>query len=106
MNRPGPQVADRVSGEPSRAAPPRGRGAGSDPLIRRRTLLLGLLTLTVLAAALGYTVYGSPLLRAQHVKVSGNTVLTDNQIIHAAKVPLGGALVSVDTGAVRSRLLT
>ncbi|BBA96766.1 putative cell division septal protein [Actinacidiphila reveromycinica] len=71
---------------------------------RRRALLLALLALTVLGGGGGYLVYGSSLLRAEHVKVSGNSVLTDHQIVSAAKVPLGGALFSVDTGAVSRRL--
>jgi cell division protein FtsQ len=72
---------------------------------RRRALLLALTALTVVAGGGSYLVYGSPLLRADHVKVSGNSVLKDDQIIKAAHVSLGGALLSVDTGAVRTRLL-
>jgi cell division protein FtsQ len=72
---------------------------------RRRALLLTLVALTVFVGGGSWLVYGSPLLRASHVKVSGNSVLTDDQIIGAAKVPLGGALLSVDTDAVRARLL-
>jgi len=61
--------------------------------------------LTVLSGGATWLVYGSPLLRAEHVTVRGDGQLTDDQIIAAAAVPLGGPLVSVDTGAVRTRLL-
>lgn len=74
-------------------------------LRRRRTFVLGAVALAVLVGGGTWAVYGSSLLRAEHVKVSGNTGLTDDQIIRAAKVPLGGALVSVDEGAVRARVL-
>ncbi|HEY5836947.1 cell division protein FtsQ/DivIB [Streptomyces sp.] len=71
----------------------------------RRTLLVGLVVLTVLAAAGTWAVYGSSWFRATRVTVGGNRVLTAGQIQRAAAVPLGGPLLSVDTDAVRGRLL-
>ncbi|MYS19602.1 FtsQ-type POTRA domain-containing protein [Streptomyces sp. SID4948] len=63
------------------------------------------MALTVLIAGGTWAVYGSPWFRARTVAVSGSRELTPNQIRRAAAVPLGGPLISVDTGAVRKRLL-
>ncbi|MFF7157081.1 FtsQ-type POTRA domain-containing protein [Streptomyces sp. NPDC008139] len=71
----------------------------------RRTAIITLVVLTVLVAGGTWAVYGSSWFRATRVTVTGNDVLTPQQIERAAGVPLGGALVSVDTGAVRRRLL-
>jgi cell division protein FtsQ len=71
----------------------------------RRTAVIALIVLTVLVAGGTWAVYGSSWFRATRVTVSGNAVLTPRQIERAAGVPLGGPLVSVDTGAVRERLL-
>jgi len=100
-------------------ARPRGTGpAGQPPAVRRdrrprlrvtppsrRTTLIVLVLLTVLAGGGTWAVYGSSWLRATRVTVHGERVLTAGQIEHAAAVPLGGPLASVDTGAVRRRLL-
>lgn len=94
--------ASRLRGGPHQPSPqPLPKGAARR---RRNVLLVALAALTVVGGGGGYLVYGSPLLRAEHVKVSGNSVLTDDQIVAAAKVPLGGALFSVDTGAAGKRL--
>jgi cell division protein FtsQ len=61
--------------------------------------------LTVLVGGGTYAVYGSSWFRATRVTVSGTHELTVTQIERAAAVPLGGPLISVDTGAVRARLL-
>lgn len=71
----------------------------------RRTLLIALIAATVLLGGGTWVVYGSPWFRADRVAVTGTQVLTPQQIRRAAAVPLGGPLVSVDTGAVRKRLL-
>ncbi|WUH94000.1 FtsQ-type POTRA domain-containing protein [Streptomyces sp. NBC_00433] len=71
----------------------------------RRTVLIALAVLTVLLGGGTWAVYGSSWLRADKVAVSGARVLTEQQVQRAAAVPLGGPLVSVDTGAVRKRLL-
>lgn len=71
----------------------------------RRTVLIALVLATVLLGGGTWVVYGSPLLRANRVTVHGTRDLTADQVVRAARVPLGGALVSVDTGAVRRRLL-
>jgi cell division protein FtsQ len=68
-------------------------------------VLIGLITATVLAGGGTWAVYGSSWLRATRVTVGGTGVLTPDQVRRAARVPLGGPLLSVDTGAVRERLL-
>ncbi|SFF20015.1 cell division protein FtsQ [Actinacidiphila alni] len=71
----------------------------------RRTAILVLVVLAVLVGFGTWAVYGSSWFRADKVSVSGNKVLTRQQIESAAAVPLDGPLISVDTGAVRKRLL-
>lgn len=72
---------------------------------RRRTVLVVLVVATVLLGGGTWALYGSPWFRATRVKVEGGKELTARQVERAAEVPLGGPLVSVDTGAVRRRLL-
>jgi cell division protein FtsQ len=71
---------------------------------RRRAALLALIAATVLTAAGTWLLYGSSWLRATRVKVTGTQVLTPAQVREAAAVPLGGPLVSADTGAIEGRL--
>ncbi|MBY8876580.1 cell division protein FtsQ/DivIB [Actinacidiphila acidipaludis] len=103
----GTQAAARRTG-PAGAPPP---ARGGRPRIRitppsRRTSLIVLVLLTVLGGGTTWAVYGSGWFRATKVTVRGERVLTEAQIEQAAAVPLGGPLASVDTGAVRERLLT
>lgn len=97
-----PQAPER--GRRPAAPPPRRRLALPGPL-PRRTVLIALVVLTVLVAGGTWAVYGSSWFRATRVTVSGGQVLTPAQIERAAAVPLGGPLISVDTGAIRKRLL-
>ncbi|MFI0721134.1 cell division protein FtsQ/DivIB [Streptomyces sp. NPDC021224] len=93
---------------PGTARPPGESGGGRRARLTppsRRTLLIVLVALTVLLGGGTWAVYGSPWLRARTVSVHGTGVLTPEQVRKAAAVPLGGALVSVDTAAVRARLL-
>ncbi len=90
------------------AAGPRPGGNGRRPRFTmpgRRTVLITLVALTLVAAASTWALYGSSWFRATRVTVTGTGELTSQQIERAARVPLGGPLVSVDTGAVRKRLL-
>jgi cell division protein FtsQ len=108
MTRPVPPAVRRASdpAEDGRPAPPGPRRSGGPRgPFPRRTVLIALIALTVLVAGGTWAVYGSSLLRAEKVTVGGNQELTDDQIIKAGAVPLGGPLVSVDTGSVRKRLL-
>ncbi|WP_327291586.1 cell division protein FtsQ/DivIB [Streptomyces sp. NBC_01198] len=102
--RPAERGGDRTRVPPVAPRPP---GAGRPRLTpqARRALLIALVALTVLLGGGTWAVYGSSWLRADRVAVTGADVLTPRQIQRAAAVPLGGPLVSVDTGAVRKRLL-
>ncbi|MCW2872121.1 MAG: ftsQ [Streptomyces oryziradicis] len=71
---------------------------------RRRAVLALLAAVTVLAVAGGWLVYGSSWLAVTRVEVTGTRVLTPGQVRGVADVRLGGALASVDTGAIGRRL--
>jgi cell division protein FtsQ len=97
------------------AAPPAGPAAGPAAgrpvrpprraLTRRRAVLAALVALTLVTGGTTWALYGSAWFRATQVRVNGAGVLTAAQIERAAVVPLGGPLLSVDTGAVRRRVL-
>lgn len=67
-----------------------------------RWLVAGLVV-AVLAAA-GWVVGFSPVLAAQAVSVSGTDLLTRNEVLAAAAVPVGTPMVQIDTGAVADRV--
>jgi cell division protein FtsQ len=71
---------------------------------RRRAVLALLAAATVLAGGAGWLVYFSSWLSVTRVEVTGTGVLTPGQVLDVADVPLGGALASVDTGAIGRRL--
>ncbi|MEE4541580.1 FtsQ-type POTRA domain-containing protein [Streptomyces sp. V4-01] len=96
--RPAPPVRQHTGRTPRRGGPRFTAPA-------RRTALVALIVLTVLVGAGTWALYGSSWFRADRVAVAGNSALTTGQIERAAAVPLGGPLLSVDTGAVRGRLL-
>ncbi|MEU0989705.1 FtsQ-type POTRA domain-containing protein [Streptomyces sp. NPDC005953] len=108
----GPTTTERGSRDPSPSSQrPTGRPSsdppGAAPRLRRlltpRTLVLTLLAVTLLAGGI-WVLYGSDWLRVERVKVSGTEVLTTEQVISAAGVPMGAPLVSVDTDGIESRL--
>ena len=66
-------------------------------------VLAGLLAALVGAAC--WLVFFSSVLNVRTVLVSGTRVLTPGQVLAAARVPLGGPLERLDTGAVRARVL-
>lgn len=51
-----------------------------------------------------YALYFSSWLRAEKVEVSGNSLVTADEILAAAEVPIGDALVRVDLDAVAARV--
>jgi cell division protein FtsQ len=99
----GPTTAERGERQqPKKSGPPRPPLRRRLP--RRRTLVLLAVAAVVLGTGLGWLLYGSPWLRAEHVSVSGTRVLTADQVRTTARVPLGDALLSVDTNAIEARL--
>lgn len=73
---------------------------------RRRRLKRAALAVGVSAVigALAWVVWGSPWLLARQVDVRGATLLTPQQVIEAAHVPLGTPLASMDTAAIEQRV--
>ncbi|UQX04930.1 FtsQ-type POTRA domain-containing protein [Streptomyces sp. RerS4] len=68
-------------------------------------LVLAVLAAAVLLAAGGtWVFYGSSWLRVEKVTTSGTEVLTPEQILTAAAVPVGAPMVGVDTEEIASRL--
>ncbi|MEU6273455.1 FtsQ-type POTRA domain-containing protein [Streptomyces populi] len=99
----GPTTAERGERHKPESGPPRPPRIGR---IRRFRRLIILLSAVVLAgAAAVWTLYGSPWLRTEDVRVSGVRVLTAAQVRKAAGVPVGSPLASVDTDAIEARLL-
>ncbi len=91
--------AKRKVRDPGGAAPARGsvRGLG--------VVLLGLLALVV-TVGLGLVMYFTPLMSVRNVVVVGTGTVTEEQVLHAAAVPVGRPLLQVDTDAVADRVAT
>jgi cell division protein FtsQ len=86
------------------AAEPPARAGGRLRVSRRGFAVLGLLLAALLGTAC-WLVYFSPVLGVRVVAVSGTSELTPAQVVAAARVPLGGPLERLDTGAIRARVL-
>nr|WP_157168423.1 FtsQ-type POTRA domain-containing protein [Streptomyces typhae] len=71
---------------------------------RPRTLIVVTAALAVLVGGGTWVVYGSPWLRVERVTTSGTMALKPGEVRDAAGVPLGGPLISVDSGAIEERL--
>ncbi|MGW7056220.1 cell division protein FtsQ/DivIB [Streptomyces sp. NPDC054887] len=108
----GPTTAQRGARQPrgsSAARPPHGGpgrdGAGRLPRLPGRGVLILALVLAVLLTAGGiWVLYGSSWLRVERVEPSGTRVLTPDEVLGAAAVPVGAPLVSVDTDEIEERL--
>ncbi len=81
-----------------------GPGAAGLRLSRRGFAVLGVLLAALLGTAC-WLVYFSSVLGVRAVTVSGTSALTPAQVLAAARVPLGGPLERLDTGAIRARVL-
>lgn len=90
--------------KPAQRSGPRGPGAR----LRRGPVLASLAAAVLLVAGGTWVLYGSSWLRVEKVAATGMDVLTSEQVLGAAAVPVGAPLVSVDTeeieGRVRGRL--
>ncbi|MEU3408872.1 FtsQ-type POTRA domain-containing protein [Streptomyces sp. NPDC006670] len=82
---------------------PRGSGGGRP---RRVRLLVTLAAAALLAGGGTWALYGSSWLRVEKVTASGTEVLTPEQVVSAAAVPVGAPLVGVDTDEIASRVRT
>lgn len=119
----GPGAAGKGSGPlkrlgtpkaPKPPKPPKGSGPGGPrgprpggsregcagvPLV-----VAGVLLALLLAAGCTWVLYGSSWLRVEKVTATGTEVLTREQVLAAAAVPVGAPLVSVDTDEIEARL--
>ncbi|OEJ27291.1 cell division protein FtsQ [Streptomyces agglomeratus] len=102
------QRGERQAQGSSAARPPRrpGRdGAGRRfRLPGRGVLILALALAVLLTAGAIWLLYGSSWLRLERVKTSGTQVLTSDEVLDTAAVPVGAPLVSVDTDDIEARL--
>lgn len=73
--------------------------------LRRRLTILGVV-LGVLAVVGGvaWAVYASPWLVAREVRVEGTTLVSADEVVAAAAVPLGAPLAGIDTNAIQDRV--
>ncbi|MFZ3469705.1 cell division protein FtsQ/DivIB [Streptomyces sp. 4.24] len=108
---PGPARQGKGAGSPGRPKapkPPRRSGPGGPRTLRglRRgpALVAGLVLVLLLAAGLTWVFYGSSWLRVEKVTAGGTEVLTPEQVLSAAAVPVGAPMASVDTDEIEARL--
>ncbi|MFD6230617.1 FtsQ-type POTRA domain-containing protein [Streptomyces sp. NPDC060232] len=94
----GPKSA-KPAKAPEEAAP---RGPGRQ--LRRGPVLASLAAAVLLVAGGSWVLYGSSWLRVEKVTATGTDVLTPEQVLSAAAVPVGAPLVSVDTDEIESRV--
>ncbi|MEU9299511.1 FtsQ-type POTRA domain-containing protein [Streptomyces sp. NPDC048269] len=72
--------------------------------MRRGPVLACLAAAAVLIAGGTWALYGSSWLRVEKVTATGTEVLTPDQVLAAAAVPVGAPLVSVDTDEIEDRV--
>lgn len=73
--------------------------------LKRRLAIAGIVVAVLgLIGGVVWVVWWSPWLVAEEVRVTGTGLLTPEQVTQAAAVPLGGPLVSVDTGSAEARV--
>lgn len=73
--------------------------------VRRSVIRVGVpIAVVLLAVAVVWVVWFSPLFQAKSVQVSGNSQASTEEIVQAAQVPLGVPLARVDTAAIRDRV--
>ncbi|MFF5443622.1 cell division protein FtsQ/DivIB [Streptomyces sp. NPDC012888] len=92
--------------EPKKRSGPSGPGTARAPLarLRRGPVLAALAAAVLLAGGGSWALYGSDWLRVEQVTAEGTDVLTPQQVVQAAAVPVGAPLASVDTDEIEARL--
>lgn len=71
---------------------------------RRRLTVAGVASLLVLALGLLWLVRFSPVLAVRQVEVRGSSMVTQEQVVEAARVPMGTPLAVLDTHAIAERV--
>ncbi|HEY3531288.1 MAG TPA: FtsQ-type POTRA domain-containing protein [Nocardioides sp.] len=66
--------------------------------------VIGSVLLVVLSVAGVWLVFFSSTLTVKHVDVQGESLLSQEQVLAAAKVPVGAHLAELDLGAIRTRV--
>lgn len=87
--------------KPAKRTGPRGPGGR---FRRGPVLVASLVAAVLLAAGCTWVLYGSSWLRVEKVTATGTEVLTVEQVLAAAAVPVGAPLVSVDTDEIERRV--
>ncbi|MFF3456179.1 cell division protein FtsQ/DivIB [Streptomyces sp. NPDC002730] len=105
----GPTTAERGAGKSpggyAGSARPPGQGSPGRRLrIPGRRFLLIVAASVLFVAAGIWVLYGSDWLRVERVTTTGTEVLTPEEVLAAAAVPVGAPLISVDTDAIETRL--
>ncbi|MFD3543357.1 cell division protein FtsQ/DivIB [Streptomyces sp. NPDC058662] len=99
--------ARKGSGSPKPPAPPERTGPpASGGRLRRGRALALLGAAALLAGGAAWVLYGSSWLRVEKVGATGTEVLTVEQVLAAAAVPVGAPLVGVDTDEIENRVRT
>lgn len=96
---PKPSKGPKSAKAPKGTAP---RGPGKH--LRRGPVLASLAAAVLLVSGCTWVLYGSSWLRVEKVTATGTEVLTPEQVLAAAAVPVGSPLVSVDTDEIESRV--
>ncbi|MGW5848548.1 cell division protein FtsQ/DivIB [Streptomyces sp. NPDC055254] len=97
--------ARKGSGSPKPPGPPKRPGQqASGGRLRRGRALAVLAASALLAGGAAWALYGSSWLRVEKVAATGTEVLTVEQVLAAAAVPVGAPLVGVDTDEIENRV--
>ncbi|MGR4883593.1 cell division protein FtsQ/DivIB [Streptomyces sp. LARHCF249] len=90
---------------PKAPKPPRESGSrGPGARLRRGPALASLAAAVLLVAGGAWVFYGSSWFRVEKVTATGTEVLTPEQVLSAAAVPVGAPLAGVDTDEIESRV--
>ncbi|MFJ4780892.1 cell division protein FtsQ/DivIB [Streptomyces sp. NPDC088762] len=103
--------ARKGSGSPKPPKPPKSskpwrRSGPKEPgaRLRRAPVLASVAAAVLLAGGGTWALYGSSWFRVEKVATTGTEVLTPEQVLAAAAVPVGAPLVSVDTDEIEERV--